>query len=456
MKQKTVSRRNKGERGQTIVLVAVSLISLLAIAALAINVVTLYTARSEIQRAADAAALAGAKAVADSGVTTLPPGDPNLLNATGLSRAMAASAINAMMTANPAINQVAGQPITWSQTVTFPATANPANSNPYVTVTLQVTTLPTFFARIWGNRTATVKASATAEAYNPANVQSFTPIAPKGVKPWLIANSDPNNSGAPFVDTATGVIETNAGANVIGEQLNLTADCQSGFPNCNLILPGHNPPTYSTVPRPQVDYVPALITANTGANVCPSVCLGASSYEQSIECADMSTSYQVLSCGGGANTITWDNSVNPSGAGGLTEAGTECLIHATGTGNNKGQDTLADLGPWPTSPMQITAGAGNPPQNGYVVTTSNSIVTIPIIDTNFSPGGFPLSGQPLTIVGFLQAFIDEVHGGPAGHQGDVAITVLNIAGCSATPAAATPIIGGSGTSPVPVRLITPP
>ena len=39
-----------------------------------------------------------------------------------------------------------------------------------------------------------------------------------------------------------------------------------------------------------------------------------------------------------------------------------------------------------------------------------------------------------------------------------AITVLNIVGCgsSSTNLAVTPIIGGSGTSPIPVRLITPP
>ena len=69
------------ERGQTIILVAISLVSLLAMAALAIDVVTLYVARGEIQRAADAAALAGAHAIADSGATTLSSGDSNLAGA---------------------------------------------------------------------------------------------------------------------------------------------------------------------------------------------------------------------------------------------------------------------------------------------------------------------------------------------------------------------------------------
>src|SRR5207248_2010527 len=49
------------QQGQTLILVAVSLLSLVGIAALAIDMTTLYVARAEIQHAADAAALAGAK-----------------------------------------------------------------------------------------------------------------------------------------------------------------------------------------------------------------------------------------------------------------------------------------------------------------------------------------------------------------------------------------------------------
>jgi hypothetical protein len=450
MTQKKVSCRCRSERGQTIVLVAISLISLLAMAALAIDVVTLYVARSEAQRAADAAAMAGAKAVADSGVTTLNPTDPELANAKVLAQTMAASAVTAMLTANPQINLVAGTQPTWSQSVTFPATANPTNSNPHVTVTLTVSTLPTFFARIWGNRSATVTASATAEAYNPANVQSFTPIAPKGVKPWLVANADPVNGGAQFVIPTTGEVE----ASVVGEQFYLHSDCQNPpTVPCSLIdnppkIPGSSNPTHL-----EVDYVPALITPNAGANICPAVCEGTTGYEQSIECADMTTSYQVLSCGGGSANAQWDNSVNPSGLHGLSALGAECLMHVGGTGNNIGQDTLFNPG-WPTGgAMQITAQSG--PQSGYAVTTSNSIVTIPIIDTPAT--GIPATGGVVVLDGFMQAFINEVHGGgtPA-RQGDIQVTVLNIVGCSNTNNGAPPVVGGAGTSPVPVRLITPP
>jgi hypothetical protein len=91
-------------------------------------------------------------------------------------------------------------------------------------------------------------------------------------------------------------------------------------------------------------------------------------------------------------------------------------------------------------------------KSGSLVTTSSSIVTIPIIDTTN-----PLvhGGGAVTVVGFLQAFINQVDDGTTAPAGSINITVLNIAGCSATNNAANPVGGGSGTSPVPVRLIGP-
>jgi hypothetical protein len=90
---------------------------------------------------------------------------------------------------------------------------------------------------------------------------------------------------------------------------------------------------------------------------------------------------------------------------------------------------------------------------------SYSVVTIPIIDT-----GVNISApSPVTIVGFLQAFINGVEPGVIGVSpadntpDDVNITVLNVVGCSAnasnTPP--NPVVGGWGASPIPVRLISP-
>src|SRR5580700_9902258 len=98
--QRDLSRRRHHERGQTIILVAISLVSLLALAALAIDIATLYSARSEIQRAADAAALAGAKAIADSGITTLLLTDPNFTTVQSWATTAATKQVNGMLQNN--------------------------------------------------------------------------------------------------------------------------------------------------------------------------------------------------------------------------------------------------------------------------------------------------------------------------------------------------------------------
>jgi hypothetical protein len=247
---------------------------------------------------------------------------------------------------------------------------------------------------------------------------------------------------------------------MIGQSFDLVSDCKNLILPCMLNdNPPGIPPLHSTA---QVEYVPALVTPNS-ANVCPtsvgacnSSCLGASSYELSVECADVNV-YSYPNCGSGGTPATWDNTVNPGGAAGASATGAQCLIHATGPGFTQ-QDTLA-LGLWPAAPMQITGGtcSANP---AVLVANSSSIVTIPIIDNNYPANNFPASGQPLTVVGFLQAFIKQVDTGSgvagAPPPGSINITVLNIAGCSPTNNGANPVVGGSGTSPVPVRLITPP
>jgi Putative Flp pilus-assembly TadE/G-like len=448
MQKKILSRQRPHERGQTMIFVAISIVSLLALAALAIDIVTLYVARTEIQRAADAAALAAAKAIADSGVTTLQSGDPQLGPAQTLAQNMATAAVSAMVNLTSTINLVSGAPPTMTTTTPIPIDFT-RQGNPHVTVALQRTNLPTFFSKIWARSAATVTATATAEVYNPANLPTFTPISPRSVKPWLVANADPTHPALlippPFIDSTTGFVELG----VTGETFNLTADCAPG-PGCAL---ADNPPKAipSTTNPPKVEYVPLQVVANS-KNVCPA-CAGATDYEQSIECADVNT-YIAPSCGGGAPNATWDNSVNPGAGGvtGLSASGAVCLTHATSAGLGRGQDVL-DPSPWPGNPMTITV-----PLSGNLVTTSSSIVTIPIIDTCVGAGCFPAAGGAVTVIGFMQAFINQVQDGgtPGTTAGDINITVLNIAGCSASPNGANPVVGGAGTSPVPVRLITSP
>src|SRR5689334_492520 len=70
----SMSRKLADDRGSTLVIVAIVMIVLLGVSALAIDLVSFYAVRAEAQRAADAAALAGAQMFLTSGCTTAPGG----------------------------------------------------------------------------------------------------------------------------------------------------------------------------------------------------------------------------------------------------------------------------------------------------------------------------------------------------------------------------------------------
>jgi Putative Flp pilus-assembly TadE/G-like len=446
MQKTSFSSQRPHERGQTILLVAVSLISLLAMAAFAIDIVTLYAARSELQRATDATALAAAKAIADSGFTTIATTDAQYGNAKNLAMLMATNAINAATLATPPINLVAGRQPLLVGSPSYDFTTHPGSYQ--VTLSLTVN-LPTFFSRIWSRSLITMTTSATAEAYNPANLATLTPISPTSLKPWLVANVDPNgmSTNTPFVNVGTGAVEQG----VTGEQLDLIADCRNANPNNCVLRMNHNPP--KATPPHEVDYVPLQVSSPANSNnICPACASGTTDYEQGIACADV-TSYVTPTCGGGATNAVWDSAFNPRGQGGLSAKGAECLIHAAGPGPWDGdtnlQDTLTFPG-WPTNPAQITARSG--PQVGNLVTTSSSIVTIPIIDITNALNPPP---SAVTVVGFIQGFVNQVNNATAPDPGDINVTVLNIAGCSSSDNGANPVVGGAGTSPIPIRLITP-
>ena len=421
-----IAKTKPGERGQTIILVAISIVSLLAMAALAIDVITLYVARTEIQRAADAAALAGAQGIADSGVTTLQPQNFDI-TAQNLATKMANDRISAMLPTNLVAGNI-------PELVTTPVIdfTTKGNSNPLVTINLRQYNLPTFFAKIWGKNASTVSAAAIAEAYNPSNNPSYTLIAPKVVKPWLVANLDPYNVTTKLVDPGTGATDDG----IIGNN-----------PARPFYLTVLNSVNRNTVPTSlkdgHVQYVPALVTADNGQNVCGK-CAAGLDFERSIACADVTTTY---SCG--VNSITVDQVTNPGGINGPSASGAECLIHASSFGS-AGQDIINF--PFPSGPPQITTYTGT--YSGSNVSTSSSIVTLPIVDQTRWGMAFPSEN----IVGFMQAFIREVEGTATGQgaAGDINITVLNIAGCGGTPNGHSPVVGGSGTSPVPVRLISSP
>jgi hypothetical protein len=451
-----ISPKARRQRGQTIAIVAVSMVSLLAVAALAIDLTTLYVARGEIQRAADSAALAGAKAFVDSGTTTDPTN-------TGL-QAIAQQLANSYAVAAALQNKVAGAP---AQVVGSPVVNFNLQGNPRVTVRLQKTNLPVFFARVFGSPAASVSATATAEAYNPAfsqsNGGSFVPAAPKCVKPFLVPNLyqdplNPSNPPIPFVDEGTGLVTP--GSSFLGRKIGLAPACQGqgvGQQGCLLTPPGNPKP-----PDPG-EYLPMLVSDTH--TYCPSDaapgCSGGSKsdFEKSTECCD-GTTFNFQQCGTSSSIASWDSSINPGHPNGAAQNGLQCLIHTTSTGPILGvaqQDSLdpsnflAGAGPPQISPGTFSQARYNIAGNA-MMDTSDSIITVPLIHV---PQVMPANNQ-VTIVGFLQLFVNYVGGPGSGGAGIVAgdlnATIINVIGCGNTASSGSAVSGG-GVSPIPVRLI---
>ncbi len=483
------------------------MIGIIAMAVLSIDVVTLYLAKEEAQRSADAAALAAAKILSVSGIT----GDP--LNQTGNWRQICGpdDGVNGMATrvakAVVAQNSIGGL-ATLTPTITYSAgtggsiVSNPDcqalaittafGVNPMVTVQITRTGLPTFFSRIWGYTGQQVSTTATAEAFNSSNsgnagnqvTSQIIPVNPRCVKPWIVPNQDPmySTSGVAglctggsggncqkFVDLTDGSIKhagislggTSANG-VIGETFWLVPDCQSGVGgNCTLLQGKHHhvqpqanyTPSNGQPGPPNLLYVPGQV--GTPVIGIPS-CTSGNTYEEAIEGCDQPSNY---SCGVPNNNNVADLTIYPAGPGGLTTAGVQCLIHqgsATDTGESTGQDYLNPFAQPASFPFQILAGTESPLLSagigaGSSISVSSSLVSLPIYDNVLNPKLSSGAPNNVTFVGFLQVFINAVDA-----NGDISVTVINVAGCgngSGTPVSSTPVIG---TSPVPVRLITPP
>jgi hypothetical protein len=431
MHQKQSLFARKKEQGVIITLVAVFMLCIIgAMAALSIDVVTIYTARSEAQLAADAAALAGARVLANSGATS---------DTTGALMASAWTNAQTVAVQVAKQNKVGGANLTAAQ-ITLAAAPGGTTTNPTVTVNVKKTDLPTYFARIWGTTQLTVAASATAEAYNPSNTgagaNSAPPVAPMCVKPWLLPNIDPSTGNTIF-DKTSGAITNQA---LLGwtwtaaNPIMLTNVCPFGT-SCSATTPvawKYYPGDTTTTFQPPAEfpsYIPALNTA----------------YEQSIAgCVQVA-----IACNDNKNVnIDFNPDNNRSRE---TAEAVNALTHAT---NGGGGDTVTSANP-PTAPFEFVAGANNPiagtATNDVIV--SDSLVTVPVYD---SGNNTQAPTNPVQVIGFVQLFLnpDGIATPTNGaNRGKVKTTVINLAGCG-TSATGTPILG-NGASPVAVRLISP-
>lgn len=144
----------RNERGATLVLMAVLSAVLVAILALAIDLGMLYDTRGEAQRAADAAALAGASAFID----VLPPSNPFVA---AHDRAMEYAGRNTMRS-TPIDTTTEVTVAVWQDTVQ---------------VTVARASVATWFARIFGIRSVPIGARATAEAAEAGTATCLAPLA---------------------------------------------------------------------------------------------------------------------------------------------------------------------------------------------------------------------------------------------------------------------------------------
>jgi Flp pilus assembly protein TadG len=431
MNEKAEERRREGrQRGSSLFIVAAAMLALVGLMGLAIDLVALYLGKSEAQRAADAAALAGAQEFVLSGFTS------------GLVTQAAAQTL----ATNQAVavgqkNLVGGSaPSIPSGNVTFDFSHA---GNPLITVQVAAT-LPTYFMQIFGVTSANIAATATAEAYNPAGSPAGGPtLCAYCLKPFLVPNCDPDHLVAP------------PGGN---------PNCpQVGKQNQDYFL---NPPNYG-INRPgptPTGIVGESWSLHTGA--APSqwysiAFLGAQS-KSAWRANIASCNSDAIVCGTVLQTLN-GKAVGPANQG-ITG-----LIHATGLGLGQGQDTIDVSGG--TTPFPMFAGSNNPLvtqgvyPSGTQIVQSDSLVTVPVYDGADTNGAVPLvpGGSQVKVTGYLQMFITDVqHNGP-----DDIITgiITNVMSCGAgIGGTCAPGGGGSGTTGTvtaggagfaPIRLVHP-
>jgi len=169
--------RSRNERGSALVLVTFSLVAGLSVLALAVDLGLRFATRSEAQRAADAAALAGASAFMDPFIVTR-----EAQEAEAERRALEYALMN----------HILGQPID-SGEVHIDVIGDSAK----VRVTVRRTGLPTWFARLFGIDSMAVSARAAAAVATSGQTDC--------VMPWAIVDfwdetsplQDPDNDDLP-------------------------------------------------------------------------------------------------------------------------------------------------------------------------------------------------------------------------------------------------------------------
>jgi Flp pilus assembly protein TadG len=181
-------------RGQVMVLYAGVTVALVGVLALCADVTVMYFNWQQMQKVADAAALAGANYLSGTGFAFTPAANTLPAGCSGddAEKAACMYAVNnglAVANLNPAINDTATT----------------------ITVSAQETGLPYYFGQVLGLSTYAVQATATAQMSLPPGTSPIFPVAlqcgptsPPGCTPSSLVAGQPVHLGTKFVSPAVG------------------------------------------------------------------------------------------------------------------------------------------------------------------------------------------------------------------------------------------------------------
>ena len=399
------------EGGYVLVTVAATLIILVGFTALAIDSGVLYADRTQSQRAADAAALAGAVTFVVDTKSSQP--------ATAEAHARAAALNNTVM----------GVPIASAEVDVCVGDASSGTCNPdpslkrvKVTITRQEST---FFARIWGTSSVTTRVEATAEA-------SSAPTSAMCLKPFFIPNTAflpvPDPSNPPSQCTACGSGNVLVDVNTFSK----TPFAQGLIDNDTSFIVKPQDPHSALAPSQFYLLDLPSNSGNTGKN----------GYKDNIEtCLNTATV-----CRDSYNVIT-GNTVGPTRSGIQNLIGDPPLYSYQAVGQYK---YLADGTIHDTSKALVVAPIWNPCAtalpDGTLLCPNPNNPSAPNLGGQF-PSGSGSNVPPISIIGFALVFIDSVD-----NQEGVHVHLIDVMACG--PDISDP--DGSSAYSIPVRLIRPP
>lgn len=408
-------RKQDKEQGYTLVIIAAVLVVFLGFTALSVDVGVLYSARASAQRAADAAALAGAFVFitrSDLSETTTPKQSEVIIE-------------NAIQTA--ATNRMLGAPVTITTSDVVLDTANLDANNQIMNrrVTVNVNqNQPTLFARILGENSANIHATAVAEAARNATANKCT-------KPWFLPNTILSSKalcGSGGWPTTNGACTSTPKELLIdpADPLHVTQFAKDWMAAQDALPVSSNPRRFTIKP------------SNGGSSTGPiapgeyyAVRLGDSSggsdYKTNIETCTPET----IACGVSYAT-------EPGAKIGPTKQGACGLICYNGSENCSAcqKDTY------------VSPGLYQRP-DGTQTTTSRSLVISPIIDVcQYCPSNFPTGTSTLQVIGFALVFIEDVD------ANNVLARLIDVTACTAGGGEINPAETGSFS--LPIRLVRVP